>query len=105
MACDRCADLCVFYAIRSPHELRKAIQIAAENLEDQTIAEANPSTNCVSVPFFELSRGAAWDDYVEYHFRCLHCGEAFWLHAETYHGGGGYWQPKDSAATREFIIN
>lgn len=34
--------------------------------------------------------GAAWDDYAEYHFRCLHCDEKFWLHAETYHGSGGY---------------
>ena len=105
MTCERCTDVCVRYAVRSPSELRKAIQIAAENLTDQTLIEVIPSTPCVSVPFIDLSKGAAWDDYVEYHFRCLHCNEAFWLCAETYHGSGGYREPKNTAAIRARIDN
>ena len=105
MACDRCADLCVRYAIRSPRELRKAIQIAAENIADRTLVEVVPDDPCVFVPFVELAKSAAWDDYVEYHFRCMHCNEAFWLHAETYHGSGGNWEPKDSASVRKNINN
>lgn len=105
MACDRCADLCVRYAIRSPRELHKAIQIARENIADKTIAEVTPERPCVSALFTDLAKGAAWDDYVEYHFRCTHCDEAFWLHAETYHGSGGYWEPKDPTSICDNIIN
>ena len=105
MACDRCADLCVRYAIRSPRELHKAIQIAAENIADKTLTEVIPDHPLVSVSFVELAKGAAWDDYVEYHFRCMHCDEAFWLRAETYHGSGGYWEPKDPASIHDNITN
>lgn len=105
MACARCEDLCVRYAIRHPRELRKAIQIAAENIADKTLIEVIPDSPWVSVSFDKLAAGAAWDDYVEYHFRCLRCNEAFWLHAETYHGSGGYWEPKDPASIRDNITN
>ncbi|WP_321948457.1 hypothetical protein [Paraburkholderia sp. J10-1] len=105
VACNQCADLCVRYAIRHPRELRKAIQIAGENIADKTIAEVIPESPCVSVSFVELAKGAVWDDVVEYHFRCLHCDEKFWLHAETYHGSGGYWEPKDPKSIRENITN
>jgi hypothetical protein len=105
VACDRCADLCVRYAIRHPRELRKAIQIAAENIADKTLVEVLPDSPWVSVSCNELAKGAAWDDYVEYHFRCLHCEEKFWLHAETYHGSGGYWEPKDPKSIRENVTN
>ena len=105
MACARCEDLCVRYAIRHPRELRRAIQIAAENIADKTLVEVIPDNPWVSVSFDKLAAGAAWDDYVEYQFRFLHCNEAFWLHAETYHGSGGYWEPKDSASSRDNITN
>ena len=44
MACARCEDLCVRYAIRHPRELRKAIQIAAENIADKTLIEVTPDS-------------------------------------------------------------
>jgi len=75
--------------IRHPRELRKAIQIAAENIADKTLVEVIPDSPCVSVSFGKLAAGAGWDEYVEYHFRCLHCNEVFWLRAETYHGAVG----------------
>jgi hypothetical protein len=105
VACTRCENLCVRYAIRHPSELRKAIQIAAEYLADKTLVEVISDSPPVSVSFDKLAAGAAWDDYVEYHFGCLHCDEAFWLHAETYHGSGGYWEPKDRASIRDTITN
>jgi hypothetical protein len=98
-------DLCVRYAIRLPRELRKAIQIAAENIADETLIEVIPDSTCVSVSFGELAKGAAWEDYVEYHFRCLHCDEKFLLHAETYHGSGGYWEPQDPKSVRANVTN
>jgi hypothetical protein len=49
VTCDRCADLCVRYAIRHPRELRKAIQIAAENIADKTLVEVLPDSPWVSV--------------------------------------------------------
>ncbi len=77
MACARCKDVCVWYAIRHPRELRKAIHIAAENIADKTLIEVIPNNPWVSLSFDELAGGAAWDDYVEYHFHRLHCNEAF----------------------------
>lgn len=105
MACARCEDLCVRDAIRHPRKLRKAIQIAAESVADKTIVKVIPGRSWVSVSFDKLAAGAAWDDYVEYHFRCLHCNESFWLHTETYHGGGGYWEPKNPASISDHITN
>lgn len=105
VACARCEDLCVRYAIRHPRQLRKAIQITAENIADKTLIQVTPEIPWVSVSFDQLAAGAAWDDYVEYHFRCLHCDEAFWLHVETYHGSGGYWEPKEPASIHDNITN
>lgn len=79
--------------------------MGAETLTDQTLIEVIPSTTWIAVAFNEILNGAMWDDYVEYHFRCLHCRAAFWLHAQTYHGTGGYWEPKNPAAIRARIDN
>jgi hypothetical protein len=105
MPCEKCADLCVGYAICHPRELRKAIEIAAENIADGTLVELIPDHPCVAITFSELSKGVRWDDYVEYHFRCLHCSKSFWLHAETYHGSGGYWEPTNPGSIRENIAS
>lgn len=105
MACEQCEELCVRYSIRLPLELRRAIRLASEYISDNTIVEVIPEESPFSVPFNELSKGARWDDYVEYHFRCLSCDERFWLHAETYHGSGGYWEPRDSTVIRKNIAN
>lgn len=82
-----------------------AIQIAAANIADKTLVEVISDNPWVSVPFEKLAKGAAWDDIVEYHFRCLHCDEKLRLHAETYHGSGGYWEPTDSRSIRENMAN
>lgn len=43
------------------------------------------------------------DDIVAYYFKCRCCGEQFSLHAETYHGSGGYWEPVREATIREYL--
>jgi hypothetical protein len=77
VACARCEKVCVRYAIKHPREVRKAMQIAAENFADKTLVEVIPASPSVSVSSDELATGAAWDDYVESYFRCLHCNKAF----------------------------
>ncbi|ACX94951.1 hypothetical protein [Halothiobacillus neapolitanus] len=100
MACDKCKELCIRYAIRLPGNLRKAISIASQNVTDGTLIDTtDPSAHSVS--FAQLAAGQTWDDIVAYHFRCSCCGEQFSLHAETYHGSGGFWEPVRKAAIRE----
>jgi hypothetical protein len=72
-----------------------------QNVGDGTIDELRSSPS--SARLCELVADAPWEDYVEHRFRCSHCGELFWLHAETYHGSGGYWEPEDQAAVRKNI--
>lgn len=101
MSCEKCQDLCVRFAIRQPNELRRAIQIAKQNLDDGTISEV-PNPDPISrVTFSALAKGEPWDDIVGYRFRCCSCGELFSLHAETYHGSGGYWEPENKESVRE----
>jgi len=100
MPCEKCAELCVRYPIRHPNDLRQAINIARQNLEDGTIMEVPNADSIGQVSFTAIASGEAWDDIVEYHFRCTSCGELFYLHAETYHGSGGYWEPENKASVR-----
>lgn len=100
MACEKCEELCVRYAIRLPSDLRKAISIANQNVADGTLVDTtDPSAHSVS--FAQLAAGEAWDDIVAYQFKCSSCSEKFSLHAETYHGSGGYWEPVRKAVVRE----
>lgn len=101
MPCDKCRDLCVRFAIRQPHELRRAILIAQQNLDDGTITELAATNPDSQTTFSAIARGEPWDDIVGYRFRCNACGELFSLHAETYHGSGGYWEPENRKSVRE----
>lgn len=101
MSCEKCKDLCVRFAIRQPHESRRAIEIVKQNLDDGTVTEEPSSDPISQVRFAVLARGEQWDDIVGYRFRCSSCGELFSLHAETYHGSGGYWEPENSESVRE----
>jgi hypothetical protein len=101
MACEKCIDLCVQFAIRQPYELRRAIEIIRQNIEDGTLSEA-PDSNLLSrVSFSALAAEEPWEDWVAYRFLCNSCGESFSLHAETYHGGGGYWEPDNFDSVRK----
>jgi hypothetical protein len=93
MSCPSCSDLCVRYRIESPSELKKAIKIAFQNVQDGTLRDVVSPENANGSTFSQLATGAAWDDVVSYGFQCQTCGQSFRLHAETYHGSGGYWEP------------
>lgn len=103
MACNKFNDLCVRFSIRTPADLRKAINIARENVEDGTIIEILEETQFGQSTFSDVAAGAAWDDVFGYRFRCSQCHESFHLHAETYHGSGGYWEPNNRHSVREQI--
>jgi hypothetical protein len=92
MSCRSCSDLCIRYRIGSPSELGKAIRIAFQNVQDGTLREVDPPENDSGPTFSELAQGAAWGDVVSFGFECQTCGQSFRLHAETYHGSGGYWE-------------
>ena len=96
MACEKCHDLCVRFAIRQPSQLKEAIKIAGQNLADQTISEIKDPDSICQATFSELIAGGHWDDVLSYRFKSNSCGEEFLLHAETYHGSGGYWEPANS---------
>ncbi len=101
MPCEKCNELCVRFAIRQPRDLQRAIEIAKQNIDDGTITEISDSTPISQITFSALATGQPWDDIVGYRFRCNSCGEIFSLHAETYHGSGGYWEPENRASVRE----
>ena len=103
MPCEKCAELCVRYMIRQPGELRQAIEIARQNTEDGTIVELQDAAIASEIPFPILAAGNPWGDFVEHRFRCTNCGEVFHLHAETYHGSGGYWEPENRTSVRDNI--
>lgn len=101
MTCEKCQDLCVHRPIRSPSDLRRAITIARESLNDGTLLEME-GRNPLGLPAFQtLLPEGPWNDIVAYQFKCTTCGEVFSLHAETYHGQGGAWEPERKAAIRE----
>lgn len=101
MSCEKCKDLCMRFVIRQPNELCRAIQIAKQNLDDGTITEVPNSDPISQVTFAALAKGEQWGDIVGYRFRCSSCDELFSLHAETYHGSGGYWEPENRKSVRE----
>jgi hypothetical protein len=98
MACEKCKELCVRFAIRHPQDLRRTIEIAKQNIQDGTIVEIQTISQDDQIPFSELNIDQPLDDYISYRFRCISCGELFYLHVETYHGSGGYWEPENHAS-------
>lgn len=101
MSCEKCSELCVRVPIHLPSELRKAIQVANDNVIDGTIVEVPNASSLGDPSFSQVAAGGPWDDIVGYGFKCTNCGEMFSLHAETYHGRGGYWEPENRRSVRE----
>lgn len=89
--CEKCKDLNVVFPIKVPSELKQAIRIAKQNIEDNTIGLLETGPWCR--PFAEISESGEWEDILSYVFKCNFCGKRFRLSAETYHGAGGKWQP------------
>lgn len=100
MSCAKCDELCVRYKVRLPTDLRKAMSVASDNIKDGTLVDiTEPGTQSAS--FAEMVANDSWDDIVAWKFKCRQCGEEFSLHAETYHGSGGYWEPVRKVAVRK----
>jgi hypothetical protein len=92
MACEKCADLCLEYEIRSPADLRKAFAVARDNIADNTIQLASGSGSYWSFAKAIAEKGPWPDDTLFCQFACRSCGELFNLSADTYHGGGQWRQ-------------
>jgi len=72
------------------------MQVAKENVADDTLCLLPKETGEWSTPFGDVSLDAGIrDDFVHYVFKCKSCGQIFKLYAETYHGRGGAWEPID----------
>ena len=54
MSCANWRDLCLRYRIESPSELRKAIKIAFENVQDGTLHETVPLEQAMPQAYAEL---------------------------------------------------
>jgi hypothetical protein len=91
--CEKCKELRKVFKIKLPAHLKQVISIAQENVADDTISVIENGTGIWSQPFSQLVATGAWDDIVQYLFKCNFCGQRFQLNAETYHGGGGEWKP------------
>jgi hypothetical protein len=100
MSCEKCQELYLRYEIRSPRELRRAIAIAQQNVADGTVSELADQNPLGQPPFQSLCAEGPSDDHIAYRFKCNACGEVFSLHAETYHGRGGAWEPERTTAAR-----
>ncbi|QYM95943.1 hypothetical protein FGI04_08260 [Dickeya ananatis] len=95
MSCEHCQDLCVKYVIRVPDQLRKAIRIARDSINEGILSEIKTMNGRNQYNFRECAEKMEWGDIVDYHFVCTYCGTQFVLGAETYHGSGGYWSPEN----------
>ena len=103
MSCKNCLDLCVKYKISTPSELQNLIRITKQNITDGTLIEKINTKNYDEISFYDLSERSILRDIISFEFICTSCGEAFLLHAETYHGSGGYWEPKLKKSILKFL--
>jgi hypothetical protein len=93
VSCALCQDLAVSIGINAPSELRGILRVVRANLGDNTIREISSGTDLDQRPFSEYAESDTWEDYISYQFECCSCAQKFSLTAETYHGGGGKWEP------------
>ena len=95
--CEHCKDVHVKHEIRSPAELKKAIQIVRANLSDKTILESEYWPKGIDKielePFNKIKESGPYLDNLQYYFECPMCKQIYKLSCETYHGIGGEWSP------------
>jgi hypothetical protein len=89
--CNSCIDLNIEFQIELPSDLRKAVAVVRDCPADRTISDVASGGDCK--PFDEMVSSGKWDDVLQYHFKCNAGRQLFELHAETYHGSGGWWKP------------
>src|SRR5687767_3194784 len=91
--CSKCSDLRVAFEISSPDQFKKALRIIRANMDAGILDDITQAGHSPSGRFVDLQEGGPWPDYVEHYFRCTECGYGFRLAVDTYHGGGGDWEP------------
>ena len=96
MNCEKCLELCDTVQIRSPIELRKALDVIDGNLKDGTIEEVKLPNSIFkfNVSFKKMIETNQWPDSISYRFKCSACKQIFLFDVETYHGRGGTWRPE-----------
>ena len=85
--CERCGDLHVEWAIRTPGELEKAIRVIGGHVDGGDLEEVS-----VRPGLHALREDGPRPDHIDLFFRCTGCGSRFSLSVETYHGRGGSWR-------------
>ena len=85
MGCEVCKE--IFIHIKVPKDLILAFSKAVALLNAGELTHAGSESSVTA--FERMSETRLWDDIIENHFKCTVCGNGIWLHAETYHGGGG----------------
>lgn len=65
MSCERCQELCVKYVIQAPDQLRKAIRIARNALDEGTLSEIETTNDWNQYSFRECAEKMVWGDIVE----------------------------------------
>ena len=97
--CKQCIDVCQVYQISLPSDLTKVIRVVQDNITDGTIIESDfwPDHHLKKPTgsFFKIQVEGPWNDVLIYYFECTKCKQHFELNAETYHGSGGSWKPKN----------
>ena len=91
MACEECRDLTT-HAFRSQADLVHALQVAAAEVDRSVLERVQMTEQTINeqVAIRSALAAGAMPDIVLYRFKCLVCGDAFELFADTYHGGGGW---------------
>ena len=97
MACSRCQELNVVYAVRRPADLRVVMKLIKAHLSSGTIRldsrRRRGELTSMQPDFWELPEEGPWPDAFAYRFRCRRCRQRFRLAGEGYHGSGGGWEP------------
>ena len=100
MTCTHCAPLRESHTFASPAQLERAAEAVRASVAEGIIVPADykpPGQVWVVQPPFEKLRPDSWPDAYAYYFRCPRCSALYAFTGETYHGGGGRWQPVEIA--------
>ena len=103
MNCSSCEDMNRERRIRSPKDLREAIQFLQAKIAGGTLKEipvgSSPFALTKWTSISVVEPNGPWNDIVYYEFCCRSCGTRFCLSAETYHGMGGWLTPLKTGET------
>jgi hypothetical protein len=99
VSCDECRELQT-HAFRSPADLLHALQVAAAEVDRGALIRLDRAelSDVERASLESAFASEALPDNIRYRFQCSICGDLFELHAETYHGKGGWTRQEKSGA-------